>query len=454
MEKASGIMLSAVLAAGLTATPNGSGEELKSYEGSGLVVIDNETTITDFDSNDELERPLIPAEPVQNIELSNDFDGILAAQGFTVYVDEERMEDSLEPNQAVLIEQEESTNTTYGLYEFGARRIVDTFEDSSIMHDLADILPETPNYSSYAIGDAGFYDNDQLPESFAPLGGGLDPHATGPAEITLTYYSLNEDGMFDVTDVEHATATITPNITCTANINAAPVQIASEIVPTSEQKAAMCNAAQLYQDIIPDGFDFRFDTTLSETGMDSASDRDPENNSSGGNILLTYPYQNADEPVSPKMVEQIALHEILHTRYFEADEALKQQIDDAYAAMVNAMGQSFDSYQEKVWDGTWRGAEPIWDCITESTYLEPGSSAGHPWDNATEMASSLTSVLNYNSAEFLEKFSELDQNSQTAVLNAAYAAETLINSSTGDVESVIPNFYETLETAAQLQAAS
>jgi hypothetical protein len=438
MEKARNIAFSTAIASGLTISPAGAGEELPTYENSHLLVVESEPAVGLNDDND-IEFSNIPAQPAQNIQLSNDFDGALTAQGFTVYLNEAQLEAGLEPNEAITIEQTEVVNTLYGLMQFTARNTVDTFESHQIRGDfIVDELSEKNNYSDYSLGNAGHYTNDQISEDFIALGDGLDAHATQPAELTLTHYSYNDNGSFEVLSEETATAEIVPNIQCEAkDLYTLPIQLTSEIIPTSEQENVMCHVAQTYQELLPPDFNVFFDASRGDIGIDSASDHDRTNNSSGGSLLLTYPYISGDEQVNPKSLAQIAMHEALHTTYFEADDETKQQLSEAHQLVDLAYDQQ-KIHEIEVTD-------LVWNCIRESTYHEPGSMVGHPWDNPTEMASSLATVMAYYPDQFLANFNKLDQDSQIAIAAAIRATERLISSRT-DVNSIIPDYARVLAT--------
>lgn len=389
----------------------------------------------------------IPGEPAIALELSDTWDGTLNTLGFGINFDKERIQDDLDPLSLVLLEQVDTVyfrdenpyiKTQIVLLESKQSKVAQlqhSEEQANILHDIKkDLVPN-------GLGGKDEFAIVNKANDFTQLGAGVIEHGSGQTELRYTKYTFGKDGTVEITDSKIATATVIPNVACPA----VPNPITSDALLSSKQTAFVCDLFGQYDDILPDDY-----TVTLNSG---ATDFDDRNSVSWGakSILLTYPYLHGEE-LSQTDVHRTALHEILHATYRDlpADSPVFKDTQNAYDTIMSALRNPLESEAFQEEDSPLM-SEPVWATITEATYISPDSTIGHPWDNATEMLSSLGAVIKDYSDPFIQQFNTLQKNEQLAILQAIYSLDAMLAAHGTSGADIIPNFSDT-RTALELIA--
>lgn len=161
-------------------------------------------------------------------------------------------------------------------------------------------------------------------------------------------------------------------------------------------------------------------------------------------ITLSYPFYRSNIK-GVDITRGLVYHESLHALYemYEEDDPVIKDLSESYKAVVRNMKYRMPTYQESYKGYPITDYEKIWAVITESTYEEDylgfkESYDGHPWDNPSEMASSIVAVLNGYPRYFVDRFNGLKTNEQHAIRQAVIATVRLINTKPALLDNIIP----------------
>lgn len=390
-----------------------------------------------------LEINIIPAKKTPGIELSDTFDERFTTNGYGIIVDQQRISKELRPNEiASIVQYDEHIDTDPEYYDVSENRIVilsEDFNDSAshpgflVTADQVKQWQKIYNNRSInllGIDSSGSTEGGILPNGKQILGSGITPSTTrSTLEYNVTRF--NPDGTISTTS-KSAAVTFSNNVLCDASSSN---KVSTEVELTPSQHDVVCNMLKEYSTFL-ENYQIILDSTVN-----SVWNTDQQSKGSRS-IILTYPY-SAGEEVSPDMFKQIALHEILHAAYeaIKKDDTDFRTFSDAFRNMKLIMDYKMpDIKTQMISSLTVRDVEAAWGALTESTYIDPKSLNGHPWDNPTEMLSSTAAVLAFYPTQFEKRFDTLSSNQQAATYTAVDALKQLFEHYNVEPDRIIPGY--------------
>jgi hypothetical protein len=383
------------------------------------------------------EASLIPARPAKALRLSSTLGGVISTTGYSIMADRYAIEPYLNSRRFAVIQQtdieaggdkKDRVTQNYALTSWRKPLTEDlTTKQLKGFRKLVD----AQEANGGAIGNATKYSKANIPPNLVQIGDGLVSHADGPTNISFTVYDFTKDGRIVPILRKTATATEVDNVSCPES----PVTVSSEVELTRDQKSVVCNGLRTYQKLVASGTHLTLDA--------APHDNDTADSSaiSARSILLTYPYIGT-HPVPEQTFDRIMLHEFLHNAYtWVAPKSVVEEVDAAYSTVRQSMRYAFPSEAVQYMSGESVGqVEPVWNVLTESTYIGKTSWDGHPWDNATEMSSSTASTLATFPDQFCRHFKSLSLQEKQAVYQVVLATGSLVRSTGVAPSEVIPQY--------------
>jgi hypothetical protein len=279
---------------------------------------------------------------------------------------------------------------------------------------------------------------------------GLRSDFSHPQRIRYTVYKNNNQQLISYDEIpeeniifqEESTIKLRQNTTC-ENLPyiSTPSQITSEVVLGHDARFQLCSYLYGVRLILGPS---NYRVVIDKINKDFMS-QDHEDNVQG-EITLSYPFYRTIKSVD--ISDAVVRHESMHVLYNMLDEndPIINSLKNAHDQIIKNMKYRMPSYIE-TYDGyKITDYEKIWAVITESTYEDQyldfkDSRAGHPWDNPTEMSSSITSVLGSYPNQFLNKYNELKNNEKYAIRQAIIATIKLIKTQPDELlRTLIPNY--------------
>lgn len=390
--------------------------------------------------SDETFEP-IAAEPAPDaLHLSDTFDGLFETRGYNLVVDTTLLIENLKDQEAVIIsiDQQRAGDDrpiTSGFMMLGA--LADTeYTYEELFQANTTIIPQSFSH----IGDTTLLDFASYNTNEEFIGAtidGLSLDIAGPATLTYTTAVIEGDKVIPVTE-KLSEITFSPNEECDDG-----TRYVSETLLTRSEHQTVCDMFDAYKALIGDDYAVFLDSVYQDGHTD---DRVLHSNQT---VKLTYPYIGG-EKVTDEDFNRVALHEAMHVAFHTAldtDKWFALKADFAFRSLKNATDYKMPAYDKVNNMGvSITEVEKVWATLTESTYIEQGSSHGHPWDNSTEMLSSTAAVLASYPDAFIENYATLTFPQQFAVRNAALLTKELIERYEDSVVTIIPEWDRIAET--------
>jgi len=388
----------------------------------------------------------LPAEFAPVIRLTDTLDGRLTTRGFQVFIDEWRVTRDLEPNEVAVFKQPHSAADEYTATEVifasgEARQRMDKFfkENPKALDEFRSLTHSVFNASYDFLGEP--YETVGNPgDALIGLGSGLEYHFDSQTEITYGKYVVKPSGL-DLVSQQSTFVERIPNTKC----DGADTEASVEVELTSQQRKVVCYVMERFGPLVGSETTLTLDSSLSRllNSYDTESD----------DVLLSYPYA-AGKEVPRRVFVSTALHEMMHAAYTNVEKdhpELHEAIDDVYADVVSTMRYEMPSWEVQIRSGRTVGeVEPVWGVITEGHYLGENKFSGHPWDEATEMIASAATVLAFHGDGFIERFKELSEKQQFALLQVVRVVGKVIETTDVSTEEVIPNYRMVLEQLQEI----
>lgn len=396
-------------------------------------IIANYDPAVDFGSGDYPDPGKFGNKPAANaLRISGPYAEMYDTKGFDIYVNRKAIVADLQPNEVARI------SVWFAAGENRERE----FEDTTVFQgaDIADA-----DYTSFSEEQRklllGYYsgangsdmgDRNDPKKGWERIGG-FTNSKTGPMKIITKKYAFNDDGTVGLIDENSVELDVAPNDECTE----IDEPIATEYVLKPAQISEFCRIFGQYDDLIPAGYSVMLDSTKTFYGAsDSVNPRDKL-------IQLTYPYDNGYQ-VDPIDFQMTTLHEIVHSAYEDLDpksDTIKNA-QEAYDYIVFSSDYALPSDDDRFDYGfEIEKIEKVWGAITESVYIEKvlgkEKSFGHPWDNPSEMTSSIIATIAFFPDEFIAEFKQLNSTQQNAIRVAVGAALDVLGTTHQDPKKVI-----------------
>lgn len=396
------------------------------------------STAADWFDYEEGRDELIPAEPIDALTFSDDFNQVLSSRGYTVYINEPAVTSILQPDQIAVFEQIEAANDEHPVEQRTVvRPKVPSNEDWVPMNYPAynDEVSLYDESNIFGLSHSGDFEHDTAANGWVPLGNGLSAHTTTPqhpANITFSIYGPDENNEMALVSQLSTEARLNPNVSCEQT----EIPVVSEVALSPSQLGRLCQALQQYDALVPSDYHTLLNSVTEPIEKDDSVLWETDS------IVLTFPFVGNEEIPADEFRRTI-LHEFLHATYdsVEIGSSEFHQFNRAYEDIVKVMNYRRPTdAQQNLSDVQVPDVEPAWATITESSYQHEESLVGHPWDNPTEMLSSTAAVLAFYPQQFIERFHALTPSEQAAIRKAVEAVKTLTDTTGTPVTQFIPEY--------------